>query len=276
MLKTRELEKDRFGFGANWTNYLRHVDEERIGEAVRSLRAVIGEAAIEGRTWLDIGSGSGLFSLAAARLGASRLHSFDYDPDSVACTLQLREREGIDHERWTVEQGSALDAPYVAALGTFDVVYSWGVLHHTGDLWTAFDTAVAAVKPGGLLWIAIYNDQGLQSRIWHRIKRVYNRLPRALRVPYALAVMGPRELCSLAIHIVRGIPMGYVRSWTQYKSARGMSRWHDLIDWVGGYPFEVASPGLVFEHGARHGLQLEHMRTANGLGCSEFVFRRPA
>lgn len=269
-------EELRFEFGANWADFLSTIDDERIDEAMRSLRSVLGDDAIAGRTWLDIGSGSGLFSLAAARLGASQLHSFDYDPSSVGCTLTLREREQVDPDRWSVEQGSALDRDYLASLGTFDIVYSWGVLHHTGDLWSAFDNAVTAVKPGGVLWVAIYNDQGTQSRIWRRIKQVYNWLPRWARLPYMIAVMGPRELHSLAVHVARGMPLAYLRNWTHYKSTRGMSRWHDLIDWVGGYPFEVAAPDVVFNHAKAHGLHLEHLRTANGLGCSEYVFRRPA
>jgi 2-polyprenyl-6-hydroxyphenyl methylase/3-demethylubiquinone-9 3-methyltransferase len=273
---TAAQEETRFGFGKNWANYLATVDDERILEAERSLVDMIGREAIAGQRWLDIGSGSGLFSLAAARLGASTLHSFDYDPDSVACTAELRRRAGIGDDRWTVEQGSVLDGGYIDGLGRFDVVYSWGVLHHTGDLWEAFGNAVRAVAPGGLLWIAIYNDQGPRSSVWSAIKYLYNRLPSSLRTPYAVAIMLPRELLSFAVHTAKGRPRTYVRSWTQYQSARGMSRWHDLIDWVGGYPFEVASPELVFTEARKHALTLEHLVAGRGLGCNQYVFRRPA
>lgn len=271
-----QTDEARFGFGANWANYLQHVDDERVDEAVRSLREMLGDDAIEGRTWLDIGSGSGLFSLAASRLGARRLHSFDYDPDSVGCTQELRAREGLDPSRWTVEQGSALDRDYVDSLGQFDIVYSWGVLHHTGDMWTGIDNAIRAVKPGGLLWISIYNDQGLRSRVWTRVKQVYNALPEPLRIPYVIAVMAPREALSFARHTMRGQPVAYIRSWTQYKKSRGMSRWHDLVDWVGGYPFEVAAPDEIFNVAHEHGLQLEKLQVGRGLGCNQYVFRRPA
>lgn len=270
------VDETRFGFGANWADYLETVDEERIDEAVRSLDEMIGRDEIAGRRWLDIGSGSGLFSLAAARLGASHLHSFDYDLNSVGCAVELRRREAVADDRWTVERGDALDPEYMGSLGQFDVVYSWGVLHHTGNMWLGIENAAKAVAPGGLFWIAIYNDQGGQSRRWARIKKVYNQLPAALRVPYTIAIMGPRELFSLAVHARRGQLGAYVRGWTQYKSTRGMSRWHDIVDWVGGYPFEVATPDEIFDKATELGFEMTRLVTRQGLGCNEFVFRRKA
>src|SRR5207302_10440486 len=127
---------ERFEFGKNWGRFLEVLDDERIGEAEESLKKMLEVEGLAGKSFLDIGSGSGLFSLAARRLGA-RVHSFDYDPQSVACAAELRRRYFPNDEDWVVEPGSALDEAYLNRLGTFDIVYSWGVLHHTGAMWQA-------------------------------------------------------------------------------------------------------------------------------------------
>lgn len=264
----------RFEFGQNWTNFLERLDESRIGEAVASLRRMLGVETLEGLSFLDIGSGSGLFSLAARRLGA-RVHSFDYDPKSVACTRELRRRFFDGDPAWTVESGSVLDAAYVDGLGRFDVVYSWGVLHHTGEMWKALAHAESRVAPGGRLFIAIYNDQGGASKRWLTVKRIYNRLPRLLRPAFAFAVYLPLEIRSLLIHLVRREPGVYFRYIANYRVNRGMSWWHDKIDWIGGYPFEVAKPEQIFDFYRRKGYVLEALVTnAGGMACNEYVFRR--
>jgi 2-polyprenyl-6-hydroxyphenyl methylase/3-demethylubiquinone-9 3-methyltransferase len=265
----------RFEFGANWQRFLEVLDEERIAEAELSLSEMLGVKSLAGRRFLDVGSGSGLFSLAAMRLGADQVRSFDYDPASVACTAELRRRYFAEDPRWSVGPGSALDDEFAASLGRWDIVYSWGVLHHTGAMWRALDITQRAVAENGLLFISIYNDQGVKSRAWLLAKRVYNRLPSFMRLPFTAAVMGPRELLSLGFAVVRGKPGAYVRAWTNYKRARGMSRWHDIVDWIGGYPFEVAKPEEVFDFLKERGFTLERLFTcAGGIGCNQYVFRR--
>lgn len=271
-----EIQRDdRFAFGQNWSAFLRVLDDDRINEAVSSLRDMLGCQDLDGLTFLDVGSGSGLFSLAAVRLGAERVHSFDYDTNSVGCTNELRRLYGGSGANWKVEHGSALDAEYLSALGRFDVVYSWGVLHHTGDMWSALENATSTVADGGRLFIAIYNDQGVRSLLWRGVKRLYNALPPALRLPFTLVVMVPREVLAALKAVSRGRPFDYIRGWTNYKSSRGMSRWHDLVDWVGGYPFEVATPDEIFEFVRDRGFDLDRIRTCGGrLGCNEYVFVR--
>lgn len=264
----------RFEFGDNWARFLAVLDDRRIASAESSLQRMLEVERLDGLSFLDIGSGSGLFSLAAKRLGA-RVHSFDYDPASVACTAELRRRYFPSATTWTVERASALDAAYIRSLGTFDIVYSWGVLHHTGAMWQALDNAQIPLSPGGKLFVAIYNDTGSQSGRWKTIKRLYNRLPRPLRPPFAVAVSLPQELKNALRAAARLRPQDYVRTWTNYNPARGMSHWHDIIDWVGGYPYEVATPDEIFEFYRARGFALAKLKCGGvGLGCNEFVFVR--
>lgn len=264
---------ERFAFGRNWQQFLRMIDATRIEQAKESLARMLRESTLEGRRFLDIGCGSGLFSLAARQLGA-RVHSFDFDADSVGCALELRRRYCPGDADWSIEQGSVLDDAYMASLGTFDIVYSWGVLHHTGRMWEALDGAGRRVGPGGTLYIALYNDLGSRTARWRTLKQVYNQLPAPLRPLYTGAVMLPQELKAFARAALRGRPAEYLGLWRAYND-RGMNRWRDMVDWVGGLPYEVATPEAVFEFCRARGFALANLRCGGvGLGCNEFVFQR--
>ncbi len=262
----------RFKFGKNWRRFLAVLDDERIAEAERSLKTMLGVDSLAGKSFLDIGSGSGLFSLAAMRLGAERVHSFDYDPQSVACAQELKRRYFPASVNWTVERGNVLAPDYLAHLGRWDIVYSWGVLHHSGDMWRALGNVAPLVSEGGTLFISIYNDQGRISRSWRRVKVLYNRGALARRlvagvfIPYFI-------LRSFVADVLRRRNpfLGY----REYKRTRGMSRVHDWFDWLGGYPFEVARPEEIFSFYRERGFELERLKTCGGgLGCNEFVFRK--
>jgi 2-polyprenyl-3-methyl-5-hydroxy-6-metoxy-1,4-benzoquinol methylase len=275
-MNLKKIPKDntplRFRFGENWSKFLSTINDDRIDQAKRSLIEMLGIEDLQGQAFLDIGCGSGLFSLAARLLGA-KVFSFDYDRASVDCAQVLKNKYSPDDPLWTIQAGSVLDLPYLEQLGKFDIVYSWGVLHHTGAMWQAFDNITRSVTDDGRLFISIYNDQGRASLSWHRIKRMYNRLPRALHfllfIPVFIRLWGPTTLKDL----LRLRPFS---TWRNYRLNRGMSPIYDVIDWIGGFPFEYAKPEKVFDFFHARGFILAKLTTCGGgHGCNEFVFVAP-
>lgn len=262
----------RFRFGRNWRRFLGTVDESKVREAERSLEEMLGNSAVQGQTFLDVGCGSGLFSLAALRLGAATVRSFDFDAESVACTLELKRRFASGASHWIIEQGSVLDEAFLGGLGRSGIVYSWGVLHHTGQMWKAIANVSSLVADRGLLFISIYNDQGRRSRRWKTVKRLYNSsffARVAIQVGFVSAF--------IAGGAVRDIQRGHspLTRYHTYGQNRGMSMVHDWFDWLGGYPFEVATPEAVQTAMRDLGFDLVRAKTVGDkLGCNQFVFRR--
>jgi 2-polyprenyl-6-hydroxyphenyl methylase/3-demethylubiquinone-9 3-methyltransferase len=247
------------------------LSDEHIIEAEKALRTFLGEQDLHGKLFLDIGSGSGLHSLAARRMGAI-VRSFDYDPQCVACTEELKHRYFLNDEGWSIERGSILDDEFIRRVGEFDICYAWGVLHHTGALWQALHNAQRPVRPNGLLFVAIYNDQGTISVFWRTVKHFYcsGWLGRAIM---SLIFYPVFFLSGLAIDLfhLRNPAFRY----REHKKYRGMSLVHDWRDWLGGYPFEPARPEKIISFYKDLGFELVRFEpTGHGFGNNQFLFRR--
>ncbi len=273
--------EEAFAFGRNWARFLERLNEDRIQIAEDSLKKLLQRNCIKGCRFLDSGSGSGLFSLAAYRLGTA-VTSFDVDADSVACTQELKRRYAREADDWRILRGSLLDQEFLKTLGDFDFVYCWGVAHHSGNMWMAIENLLSLLKPGGTLVLAIYNDQLYISRAWRAVKRIYQRLPVFVRPFFVLAIgfsLFAKRLavtilaCLLRLFTLRN-PFVPLMNWAGESKTRGMHGWYDLVDWVGGWPFEVARPEDVFRFVRDRGFILKEMSTSVGHGCNEFAFTR--
>ena len=244
-----------FSFGENWLQFLDGIDDIAIGEADRDIELWLGPHIADARI-VDIGSGSGLSSLCLHRRGCRHLISFDADPKSVAATSELAKREG-DPPNWSIRHGSILDATLVERLGKFDIVHSWGVLHHTGDMWTALANAASLCHEGGHLFISIYAG-GPRYAEHLELKRRYNRCDAA----------GKQKMIERALESVS------IKRAKSTRRARGMTVYHDMVDWLGGLPYEVAHVSEILWFCMSRGFQPLRVFEKREGGCSVFLLRR--
>lgn len=257
-----------FEFGENWRDYAKSIDQKRIDAAIEGLRKLFPDG-LSGKTFLDIGCGSGLHALAALSMGASSVTALDIDENSVATTRDLLMRLA-PAANWTVGLASVFDLG-PEQTGTFDVVYSWGVLHHTGDMWRAIERAARLVRPGGQFALAIYADTTCGD-LWRIEKRFYTKAPRLIQAMIRFGYVG----AYLAAQAIRGIdPFSFLRN---YNSRRGMNFSHDAHDWLGGYPYEAATAEHLHDRIAALGFReirsfrLPITTGIFGAGCHELVF----
>jgi len=270
--------ESHFAFGENWASYARGIGAAQIADAESGLRRLLGDEPLTGKRFLDIGCGSGLHALAALRLGASEVVAVDIDPASVATSRAVLAKHAPG-TRYAVKHASVFELDS-ASWGQFDVVYSWGVLHHTGNLDRALRSAAALVAPGGLFVFALYR-RTLSCGIWKLEKRWY-------------AHAGPGTQKMLRIMYLTLFRAGLRvtgRRFEDYVSGyriRGMDFHHDVHDWLGGFPYESISPRDVERKMTE--LALAQVRTFTrqgwfgrlfgidhgvfGSGCDEYIYSR--
>ncbi len=266
-------KENRFEFGKNWSNFLNQLNDFRIEEAQKSLSDFLNMKDLKGLRFIDIGCGSGLFSLAARKLGAT-VYSFDYDPLCIVCTNQLKKKFFENDQGWVITEGSVLDNNFLDTLDEFDIVYSWGVLHHTGKMWQAIENAMHLVKSNGLFFIAIYNNQGWKSKFWWYIKYGYNKLPGFLKTSYALTLANSFQLINIIKYTLLLKPHLAIKPLLNYSKNRGMSYKHDAIDWIGGFPYEVATISELKSFFTKNNFYLIKTLNTTSEGCNQLIFRK--
>ena len=254
----------RFGFGQNWINFSKAISENEIAASQQAIMELLSVQNLAGKKLLDIGSGSGLSTIAAKRLGAEVI-AFDYDVNSVQATCNnIKKFEGsVLGKEVQVLQGSVLDLKFLQNIEKCNIYYSWGVLHHTGNMYLSYLNLSKVIESEGILAIAIYNDQGIKSKLWWVVKYLYNNSP-ILRI------------FIIAFSYWYFVPLRRLYNFFKRKQARrGMNLYFDMLDWLGGFPFETESPRTTVEVFNALGFDLiKQKNVGNRLGCNEFVFKK--
>lgn len=262
--------KNRFSFGRNWKKYSKLITKERLAKAELHLKDRFQVQNFQGK-FLDIGCGSGVFTVSALNLGAE-VKGFDFDMKSVETSRKVLTQFSGGNTRWEIGQGDILTSKHNEDISNSDFIYSWGVLHHTGNMNLAIENIATNAKLGSKWVIAIYNDLGNESKMWTKLKKLYVDYPplRPFLLAYSYYRFWAKQQIRLAIHLRNPFD-----GWKNYAiDSRGMSAWYDLIDWAGGYPFEVASVDWIKNKIEPFGWRLEKLWRNEGIGNNEFLFIR--
>lgn len=256
--------KVTFSFGENWKDFVTVVDELDIVSARQNISEWIPSSNVENKKVIDIGCGSGIHSYCFHKLKASELLSIDVDKSSVDATNELKETAG-NPSNWKVQNASILNKDFLRRVDTFDIVYSWGVLHHTGDMWKAIENAANIVRPGGLFWISLY-VKGPRYEKDLATKQRYNNLGKGGKKVFILTKI-------IKIMWKRIKKMQNPLTWNE-KVGRGMHKYHDIIDWFGGLPYEVASVDEVVSFLTAEDFKLMRLEETKERSCNIYLFKR--
>lgn len=247
-----------FKFGKNWKNYSNKITKVNIEDSLRDLKYLLKSLKLKNNlTFIDVGCGSGVHSIAAKKLGF-KVTSVDRDKTCII-TTKKNFNKFYNSNKTTIFQDDILNTK---VFKKYDIVYSWGVLHHTGNLWKALNNVKKLVKKNGYLIISLYKKTAF-DRMWVFIKRYYNKF-RVFRYFINILFM----------------PFFFYISKKSRSYRRGQNWYFDAIDWLGGYPYETMSPEKMKFHFS--GFQMIYISRNKpmkykgffGSECAEFIFKR--
>lgn len=261
-----------FSFGKNREDFLKKITPQQIEDATTYVSNFLGkQVVVAGKTVVDVGCGSGIMSLAFLQLGAKKVLSIDIDDTSIACAQHVKQQFGISDDRWEIKKCSVLNKESIAHFGTFDIVYSWWVIHHSGDMWRGLENLFALTHWHTYLYLALYNTctRWIEwtSAFWHAVKSVYSKYH---RTRYIIKPLYTAYLLLWLIATGRN-PITYIRG---YKSFRGMDFFTDIEDRLGGYPYEYAHFDEIVDYYQKKWYTLLDGIRVRSIGCNEFLFQK--
>jgi SAM-dependent methyltransferase len=254
----------KFTFGKNWLSFSENaLNAEKINIARSAFSELTDGIDLKGKNFIDIGFGQGLGLYNSQALGANVL-GIDLDPDCKNA-LESTQKYFPGSSIPKVEIASILNENIqdVLSIKKFDIVHSWGVLHHTGNMALAIKNAIKLVDSKGYFIIAIYNRHWT-SPIWTVIKILYRALPGFMQ-----------EMALLVFQFLMKFRTDATRDKNDHSTDRGMDLLHDIRDWLGGYPYEYASIEEMETLMKNYGFSIQKViKTPGWTGCNQFVFKK--
>ncbi|PKN67513.1 MAG: hypothetical protein CVU57_02065 [Deltaproteobacteria bacterium HGW-Deltaproteobacteria-15] len=265
----RHIPYMQFDFGRNWLEFSQKaMTPEKVRQAREDFAWYMKGIDLSRKWFLDIGFGQGLSLLLAAEMGA-RVVGCDINAQCIkALTNSAAFFPDARVDPADVLVGSILQKEVVESLRSrtpgcsgYHIVHSWGVLHHTGDMWSALKIAASLVRNQGYLALAIYNRH-VTSPAWLHIKWIYNIAPKPVRRAMVLFFF----------------PLIFFAKWASTGrdpriQERGMDFYFNVIDWIGGYPYEYARSDEVIHRTELLGFKCIRLKPAGvSTGCNQFLF----
>jgi len=267
------MNETRFKFGENWSNYSSSVNLEKIELAKKDIIRLVGD--VSNKSVIDIGCGSGIHTVAFIQLGVKSIVSFDYDLKSVETTKKLVKKFCYKKSKYKVFQADILNIDSLSGLNKrkFDIVYSWGVLHHTGSMFEAIISTTKFLKDNGILVLGLYVKTKL-CNFWYYEKKIFNKykfLQPLIKLPFLFFLIIGLSLKK------RSSPYKIIHD---YKKQRGMSIIFDVNDWLGGFPYESIDDNSLLNFLKLKGFKIVRKFNTNsrigffGAACGEWVLKK--
>lgn len=149
----------RAEFSREWFDEIdaRFVDAARhFAHDERPFGRIIPFDAITGKKVLEIGCGMGLHTELMARAGAE-VTALDISPKSVAATKARLALKGLTADVREV------DAETLDIQNEYDLIWSWGVIHHSSRTGRVLRNLYGALKPGAQLRFMVYSLDGAEA-----------------------------------------------------------------------------------------------------------------